>query len=110
MSGEVNRPAGAAGKNERHDLRLMTLLQRLVKERRLKGAAGTFGLDPRMVQSSLDRGELSELVWIALERHVLADGDERAAQSRRSRPTTWSGELTTWRRSSVAASTRSAGS
>lgn len=54
MSGEANRPAGAAGRNERHELRLMTLLQRLVRERTLKGAARTLGLDPRTVQSSLE--------------------------------------------------------
>ena len=42
----------------------------------------TLGLDPRTVQSSMDRGELSELVRIALERHVLADGDRQAAQQR----------------------------
>jgi len=82
MSGKENRPAGAASGNERHDLRLMTMLRGMVREQRLKGAAETLGLDPRTVQSSLDRGELSELVRIALERHVLADGDERAAQQR----------------------------
>ena len=82
MSGKENRPAGAAGGNERHDLRLMTMLRGMVREQRLKGAAETLGLDPRTVQSSLDRGELSELVRIALERHVLADGDRQAAQQR----------------------------
>ena len=82
MSGKEKQPAGAGGGNERHDLRLMVLLRGLVRERRLKGAAETLGLDPRTVQSSLDRGELSELVRIAVERHVLADGDEQAAQQR----------------------------
>ena len=82
MPGKENEPAGAAGGNERHDLRLMILLRGMVREQRLKGAAETLGLDPRTVQSSLDRGELSELVRIAVERHVLADGDQRAAQQR----------------------------
>ena len=68
--------------HERHELRLVALLHQMVRERRLKGAADTLGLDPRTVQTSLDRGELSELVRIALERHVLAERGERAARQR----------------------------
>lgn len=81
MSGKASGATEASG-DERHDLRLMTLLHEMVRERRLKGAADTLGLDPRTVQTSLDRGELSELVRMALERHVLADGDERAEGQR----------------------------
>jgi len=82
MSGKAGGAAEAAGDNEQHELRLMTLLHRMVREGRLKGAAETLGLDPRTVQTSLDRGELSELVRMALERHVLAEGGEEAARQR----------------------------
>ena len=68
--------------DERHDMRLMTLLHRMVREKRLKGAAETLGLDPRTIQTSMERGDLSELVRMALERHVLADGDEQETRQR----------------------------
>ena len=74
----VGTPTG----DERQDMRLMTLLRSMVREKLLKGAAETLGLDPRTVQTSMDRGELSDLVRIALERHVLADSDEKAAEQR----------------------------
>ena len=66
----------------RHDMRLMTLLHRMVREKRLKGAAETLGLDPRTIQTSMERGDLSELVRMALERHLLADGDEQETRQR----------------------------
>ena len=68
--------------DERHDMRLMTLLRSMVREKLLKGAAETLGVDPRTVQTSMERGELSDLVRVALERHVLADSDEKAAEQR----------------------------
>lgn len=68
--------------DEKHDLRLMTLLRSMVREKLLKGAAETLGLDPRTVQTSMERGELSDLVRIAMERHVLADGDQKASEQR----------------------------
>ena len=68
--------------DERHDMRLMTLLRSMVREKLLKGAAETPGVDPRTVQTSMERGELSDLVRVALERHVLADSDEKAAEQR----------------------------
>jgi len=77
----TERENGDAG-HERHEVRLAALLHQMVRERRLKGAADTLGLDPRTVQTSLDRGELSELVRMALERHVLAERGERAARQR----------------------------
>ena len=67
---------------ERHDMRLMALLHRMVREKRLKGAAETLGLDPRTVQTSMERGDLSELVRMALERHMLAEDDQQAARQR----------------------------
>ncbi len=82
MSGKESGAPEAASGDEGHDLRLVTLLHKMVRERRLKGAADTLGLDPRTVQTSLDRGELSELVRMALERHVLAERDEGAERQR----------------------------
>ena len=82
MSENGSQQARTASGDERHDMRLMTLLRGMVREKRLKGAAETLGLDPRTVQTSMERGELSELVRMALERHVMADGNEQAAQQR----------------------------
>lgn len=50
-----------------HNLRLMTLLRRLVRTRTLKGAARKLGLDPRTVATCLREGMLSRRVEWALE-------------------------------------------
>ena len=65
-----------------HHLRLMALLHELVRERELKGAAEALGLDPRTLSASMDRGALSGLAQVALERWLLAEGDREAAQAR----------------------------
>ena len=65
-----------------HHLRLMALLHELVRERDLRGAAEALGLDPRTVSASMDRGALSGLVQVALERWLLAEGDREAARCR----------------------------
>ena len=65
-----------------HHLRLMALLHELVRERDLKGAAEALGLDPRTLSASMDRGALSGLAQVALERWLLAEGDREAAKSR----------------------------
>ena len=65
-----------------HHLRLMALLHELVRERDLKGAAEALGLDPRTLSASMDRGALSGLAQVALERWLLAEGDREAAQAR----------------------------
>ena len=65
-----------------HHLRLMALLHELVRERELKGAAEALGLDPRTLSASMDRGALSGLAQVALERWLLAEGDRAAAQAR----------------------------
>ena len=80
-NGSEGVAVGVTG-DDRHDMRLMTLLHRMVREKRLKGAAETLGLDPRTIQTSMERGDLSELVRMALERHVLADGDEQETRQR----------------------------
>ena len=65
-----------------HHLRLMALLHELVRERDLKGAAEALGLDPRTLSASMDRGALSGLAQVALERWLLAEGDREAARCR----------------------------
>ena len=65
-----------------HHLRLMALLHELVRERDLKGAAEALGLDPRTLSASMERGALSGLAQVALERWLLAEGDRAAAQAR----------------------------
>ena len=65
-----------------HHLRLMALLHELVRERELKGAAEALGLDPRTLSASMDRGALSGLAQVALERWLLAEGDREAARCR----------------------------
>ena len=65
-----------------HHLRLMALLHELVRERDLRGAAEALGLDPRTLSASMDRGALSGLSQVALERWLLAEGDREAVKSR----------------------------
>ena len=65
-----------------HHLRLMALLHELVRERELKGAAEALGLDPRTLSASMDRGALSGLAQVALERWLLAESDREAARCR----------------------------
>ena len=65
-----------------HHLRLMALLHELVRERDLRGAAEALGLDPRTLSASMDRGALSGLAQVALERWLLAEGDREAARCR----------------------------
>ena len=65
-----------------HHLRLMALLHELVRERDLRGAAEALGLDPRTLSASMDRGALSGLAQVALERWLLAEGDQQAARCR----------------------------
>ena len=83
MSGNgIEKMAVGMTGEERHDIRLMALLRSMVREKRLKGAAETLGLDPRTVQTSMERGELSELVRMALERHVLVEDEQQATRQR----------------------------
>ena len=65
-----------------HQLRLMALLHELVRERDLRGAAEALGLDPRTLSASMERGQLSGLVQLALERRLLAGGDAAVAHCR----------------------------
>ena len=66
-----------------HHLRLMSLLQELVRDKGgIKGAARVLGVDHRTVTASLARGELSRRVREALERLLLAGGGSAAARQR----------------------------
>ena len=56
-----------------HGVRLMALLQELVRERGLKGAAEELGVDARTLATSIRRGRLSGHTRVALERLLLAD-------------------------------------
>ncbi len=56
-----------------HGVRLMALLQQLVRERDLKGAAEELGVDARTLATSLRRGRLSGHTRVALDRLLLAD-------------------------------------
>ena len=66
-----------------HHLRLMSLLQELVRDKGgIKGAARVLGVDHRTVTASLVGGELSRRVREALERLLLAGGGSAAARQR----------------------------
>ena len=56
-----------------HGVRLMALLQQLVRERGLKGAAEELGVDARTLATSMRRGRLSGHTRVALDRLLLAD-------------------------------------
>lgn len=56
-----------------HGVRLMALLQELVRERDLKGAAEELGVDARTLATSMRRGRLSGHTRVALDRRLLAD-------------------------------------
>ena len=63
-----------------HNLRLMTLLRRLVRTRTLKGAAGELGLDPRTVATCLREGILSRRVQWALEESLKSELESETAR------------------------------
>ena len=66
-----------------HHLRLMSLLQELVRDKGgIKGAARVLGVDHRTVTASLAGGELSRRVREALERLLLATVGSAAARQR----------------------------
>ena len=56
-----------------HGVRLMALLQQLVRERDLKRAAEELGVDARTLATSMRRGRLSGHTRVALDRLLLAD-------------------------------------
>ena len=66
-----------------HHLRLMSLLQELVRDKGgMKGAARVLGIDHRMVATSMVEGELTRRARDALEHLLLAGGGSAAARQR----------------------------
>ena len=65
-----------------HELRLMALLHDLVRQHRRKGAAKILGVYPRTLAKSMERGGLSRLMQVALERTLLKSGDSAMAKQR----------------------------
>ena len=67
-----------------HHMRLMALLQELVRERGYKGAARVLEIDPQTVADSAKTGRLSRRVRDSLER-ALQEGVGSAAERQRRR-------------------------
>ena len=65
-----------------YELRLMSLLQNLVKEKGRRGAARALGVDHRTVAASIEGGKLSRRVRGALEFALLTGADPEAARQR----------------------------
>ncbi len=65
-----------------YELRLMSLLQDLVKEKGRRGAARALGVDHRTVAASIEGGKLSRRVRGALEFALLTGADPEAARQR----------------------------
>lgn len=67
-----------------HHLRLMALLEDLVREKNGAGAAQTLGVDPRTLLTSLRRGALSMRMRLALDR-LLISGETPASARQQER-------------------------
>ena len=80
-----------------HHLRLMALLEDLVREKDRTGAAEALGVDPRTLLASLGRGALSVRMRVALD-HMLISGGTSAAGRQRERFETLERELAALRR------------
>ena len=65
-----------------YELRLMSLLQDLVKEKGRRGAARVLGVDHRTVAASIEGGKLSRRVRGALEFALLTGADPETAKHR----------------------------
>ena len=71
-----------AGGVDLHRVRLMALLNELVREHGQRGAAEVLGVDRKTLWRSMERGEMSKLLTEALERVMLAGGGSAAARQR----------------------------
>ena len=80
-----------------HHLRLMALLEDLVREKDRAGAAEALGVDPRTLLASLHRGALSVRMRVALD-HMLISGGTSAAGRQRERFEALERELAALRR------------
>ena len=75
-----------------YHMRLMALLQELVRKKGYKGAAEALGIDPKTVTSSMRSGQLTIRVREALER-ALQEGVGSAAERQRRRNEKLEGQL-----------------
>ena len=75
-----------------YHMRLMTLLQELVREKGYKGAARVLEIDPQTVTNSAKTGQLTRRVRDALER-ALQEGVGSAAERQRRRNEKLEGQL-----------------
>ena len=91
-----------SGKTEdTYELRLMSLLQDLVKEKGRRGAARVLGVDHRTVAACVEGGKLSKRVRGALEFALLTGADPEAERRERlAALETRVGELEKWARAS----------
>ncbi len=67
-----------------HHLRLMALMEDLVREKDRAGAAEALGVDPRTLVASLERGVPSVRMRVALD-HMLISGETSVASRQRER-------------------------
>ena len=72
----------AAGEVDLHRVRLMSLLNELVREHGQRGAAEVLEVDRKTLWRSMERGELSRWLTEALERVMTAGGGSAAARQR----------------------------
>ena len=80
-----------------YHMRLMALLQELVRDKGFKGAARVLEIDQRTVAESARTGQLSRRVRQALER-ALQEGVGSAAARQRERTRSWRSGSRRWRR------------
>ena len=66
-----------------HRLRLMALLNDLVRQHRRKGAAKILGVDPRTLARSMELRKLSMRMQLALEHALLERSDSDAVENQR---------------------------
>ena len=72
----------AAGEVDLHRVRLMSLLNELIREHGQRGAAEVLEVDRKTLWRSMERGELSRHLTEALERVMMAGGGSAAARQR----------------------------
>ena len=72
----------SAGEVDLHRVRLMSLLNELMREHGQRGAAEVLEVDRKTLWRSMERGELSRWLTEALERVMMAGGGSAAARQR----------------------------
>ena len=84
-----------------HHLRLMALLDELVRDRGARKAAADLDVDHRTLAASLESGRLTRRMRVALDRALLAGGGSPAREQQERATTSWrsgwSGSRAGWR-------------